>query len=425
MSVFSDACQNMYLPEMALYRQHFPRPQIHDVYTWALEQLRQCCPEDRITEGQRIAITAGSRGISKIQTILRAVVNFCYERNAVPFLVPAMGSHGGATAEGQAEILCDYGITEETMGCPILSDMKTEVIGHIPDGRSVHMDSYAAEADGIIVVNRIKPHTAFRGLYESGLMKMIVIGLGKQIGAESIHASGFGTMAELLPLYANTAISTGKITLGLAILENAYDETAELHAMKGEDIPVLEPGLLRRAKELMPRILFDETDVLIVDKIGKNYSGDGHDPNITGRFLTPYADGGIRAQRMVVLDLSYETHGNGCGLGLADITTRRAWSKLDYEKMNANILTNTVLAGASVPPFADSDHDAIAVAIRSCNGIDRLAPKIIRISNTSSLEYITISNALIPAAENNEFLEQIHGPEPFLFDASGNLTDLD
>ena len=421
MGVFSEACRDYPLPKMARLRQVFPRPKIQDVYAAALAELQRACPADRVTPGQRIAITAGSRGIANTALITKAVVDFCRSRGAEPFIVPAMGSHGGATAEGQLEILHDYGITQEAMGCPILSSMETVIVGQTEDGQSVHMDRYAYEADGTIVVNRIKPHTAFRGPYESGLMKMITIGLGKQAGAESCHATGFGTMARLLPMFAGVTLKNANLMLGLAILENAYDETAELQAMPAEEIPEKEPALLLKAKELMPRILFDSVDVLVVDKIGKNFSGDGHDPNITGRFLTPYASGGIQSQRMVILDLSDETHGNGCGLGLADLTTRRAWEKLDYEKMNANVLTNTVLFGASVPPWTENDHDAIALAIRTCNTLGPAGPRVVRIPNSAHLEYIQVSEALLREAAENPQLELIEPPAPLVFNEAGNL----
>lgn len=420
MGVFSESVRNYSLPNMVQVRQVFDDSCIADAYSTCMFEIGKVYNKDMFSKGQTVAITIGSRGVSNILEIAKAVVDFCFSKGAFPFIVPAMGSHGGATAEGQQEILADYGITEEAVGCPIKSCMDTVVLGEL-DGMKIHMDKKAYEADCTIVLNRVKPHTAFRGEYESGLMKMIAIGLGKQVGAESCHSFGFGKMAEMIPKYANYVLDHANIIMGIAIIENAYKHTAEIVAMKASEIASKEPSLLKKAKMLMPRILFDDLDVLIIDRIGKNYSGDGHDPNISGRFLTPYAKGGVKCQKMVILDLSDETHGNGCGIGLGDITTTKAIQKLDFEKMRANAITNKVLASASIPIWADNDHDAICVALKTCVIGNGRRPRVVRIKNTSDINLIWISEELINDALEIPNIEIIGEPQCFSFDGEGNL----
>lgn len=423
MGVVAKLCENVELPKMVTVSQRFDRPRIapEDIPAYIVQRLSDAKFAGVIRPGMRVAITVGSRGIANIALITRALADFVKARGGEPFIVPAMGSHGGATAEGQRQVIESYGVTEESMGCPIISSMETVYIGDTEDGHPVRMDKNAYEADGIIVAGRVKPHTAFRGPFESGLMKMMTIGLGKQEGAELCHQEGFGEMAKLVPMFAKLMMQRSNVVLGFAIVENAYDETAMLEPMLPEEIEQKEPPLLLRAKELMPSIQFAETDILIVDVIGKNFSGDGHDPNITGRFLTPYADGGIKSQRMVILDLSEESHGNGCGVGLADITTRRFYDKMDFEATYPNVITSTVLHAANVPLILDCDANAIKLAVRSCNGIDRRNVRIIRIPNSLHIGRIQISEALLPEAEANPNLTIEGEPAPFAFDENGNL----
>lgn len=423
MGVVSKLCENVELPKMIKVRQNFKRPTIaaESIAQYIADRLSDEKFRGLIQPGMRIAITVGSRGIANIAVITRALADFVRLCGGEPFIVPAMGSHGGATAQGQREVIESYGVTERTMGCPIVSSMETVYIGDTEDGHPVRMDRHAYEADGIIVAGRVKPHTAFRGPFESGLMKMMTIGLGKQEGAELCHQEGFGVMAKLVPMFAKLMMEKSNIILGLAIVENAYDETAMLEPMLPHEIEQREPALLLRAKELMPRILFDETDVLIVDTIGKNFSGDGHDPNITGRFLTPYANGGIRSQRMVILDLSEESHGNACGVGLADITTRRLFNKTNLEATYPNVITSTVLHAANIPLIMDNDADAVKLAVRSLNGVDRSKVRIVRIPNSLHIEHIMISEALLPEALAEENLTVLGEAEPFAFDENGNL----
>ncbi len=308
----ADMVKDTPVPRMFKVRQTFPRPRIHaeEIPGIIKELLSEEKFSSRVRPGMRIAITAGSRGIANVALTTKCIADFVKSRGAFPFIVPAMGSHGGATAEGQKAILEGYGITEEYVGCPILSSMKVKKIGVHEEGGDVYIDKNAADADGIILGCRIKPHTAFRGPYESGMMKMMAIGLGKQYGAEVCHEAGFKNMAKNVPLFGKCIIKNAPVLFAVPTIENAFDETCKITAVAAEEIEALEPGLLHEAFGYMPRILVDSCDVLIVDQIGKNFSGDGMDPNITGTFCTPYASGGIDAQRVAVLDLSPETHGN-------------------------------------------------------------------------------------------------------------------
>lgn len=421
MSVCSDLVNHIKIPKMVRVKQKFAQPILKDVCTEIRKELSREIIKQQIKSNMSIAITCGSRGVANIAVILREIANICTERGARPFIIPAMGSHGGATALGQLEIVNGYGVTEEFCGCPIKATMKTTLIGNTSEGHNVLIDKYAAGADGIIVVNRIKAHTAFSGKYESGLMKMMTIGLGKQQGAEVCHTAGFGQMQKLVPLFGNVILNKAPILFGVATIENAYDDTAEIHAVTKHEIQQREPKLLEKAKTLMGRIWIPETDVLIVDKIGKNISGDGTDPNVTGNFGTPYVKGGLKAKRWVVLDLTDETHGNANGIGLFDATTMRLFNKMDFEKTYPNVITNTELGFAKIPIMMECDKDAIAVGIKACNNIDYNSVKVIRIKNSLDIEEILLSESLLKEAMKNEHLEILGEPEDMVFNKCGNL----
>ncbi len=422
-NIVKEMCEIVKLPKMTKVKQNFLKKKIakDEIRSSVFRQFEREDIKSLIKPNGRIAITCGSRGVANIALITKSIVDFVKQYDARPFVFPAMGSHGGATAEGQKEILLSYGITEEYLECPIISSMQTVRIGETAEGHQVLIDKNAAAADGIIVVGRVKPHTAYRGEYESGIMKMITIGLGKKEGAEICHADGFKHMAHLVPLIGNVILKKANIIGALAILENAYDETYKLVSMNKDEIPALEPLLLKEARSLMAQILFEETDVLVIDQIGKNISGDGMDPNITGTFCTPYASGGINAQRVVVLDLTDETHGSAIGVGMADCTTRRLLNKINLEMTYPNAITCTVLDLAKIPCILENDKNAIQLAVRTCNEIDKKNPRIIRIRNSLQLEEIYISQALIPIAKKNEYIEIIGELESFDFNSKGNL----
>ncbi len=409
------------LPKMAVVRQLFDRAEITDIPDIVARELTQDWVRKCVSPGMSIAITVGSRGIANIAFITREIVRNLKALGARPFLIPAMGSHGGATADGQRQVLEGYGVTEEYVGAPIRATMETKVIGRSRSGQPIHLDKYAAEADGIIVVGRVKPHTAFRGEYESGLMKMMAIGMGKQRGAEICHAEGFGKMAERVYDFGTGVLANAKILFGCAIIENAYDRTSAVEAIPKEAIEKREPVLLQEARRLMPRILFPEFDVLVVDTIGKNFSGDGADPNITGTYCTPYASGGPTFQRYVVLDISDETHGNSLGVGMADLTTKRLFDKTDFDASYPNALTSRVLKTVRMPMVVANDRLAIQAAVFTCVDLGAKGARIVRMPDTSHLELIQISEALVPEAEAHPKVEIVEAPKELTFDTDGNL----
>ena len=411
------------IPKMLAVKQIFPRPNIEleEIPAIIEKLLSEEKFGSKIQPGMRIAITAGSRGIANVALTTKCIADFVKYRGAYPFIVPAMGSHGGATAEGQKEILRGYGITEDYVGCPIVSSMEVKKIGINEEGQDVFIDKNAAEADGIILGCRIKPHTSFRGPYESGIMKMMAIGLGKQRGAEICHEAGFKNMAKNVPMFGKAILKNAPILFAVPTIENAFDETCKIVAVNSDEIEEREPELLKEAFSYMPKILVDSCDVLIVDQIGKNFSGDGMDPNITGTFCSPYADGGITAQRVAVLGLSPETHGNGIGLGYASATTERVFQELDFGAMYPNAITCTVLGGVRIPIIMESDKEAIQVCIRTCNEIDKENVRIVRIPNSLHLEHIMLSEAYLQEIKDNSNLIIESELQELPFDENGNL----
>lgn len=424
--VVSKLLADVYIPKMFRAKQTFHRPVImpQEIPGVVFAELSKERVAQQIRPGMNIAITAGSRGIANVDIITKAVVDFVKSKNAKPFIVPAMGSHGGATAEGQLEVLAGYNITEETMGCPIKSSMATVLLGHSELGKPVYLDKTAYESDGIIVSCRLKMHNAFRGNYESGPCKMMVVGLGKQKGAESVHSDGMGKIARNLPANAKVILEKAPILLAIPCLENAYDETCRIEAIHKDDIMTREPELLKVAAATMPKILVGQGDVLIVDTIGKNFSGTGVDPNITGTFSTEYAQGGVQVQRTCMLDITDCSHGNGLGTGLASVITKRLFDKLDPEKMYPNCLTSTVLKSAGIPLIVATDKEAIQACIRTLNAVDKEKARVIRIPNSLHIEHIMLSEAYYEDVLQGKYegLEAESAPHFLDFDEEGNVT---
>lgn len=419
MGILQELVKDIPLPGMVSVKQRFPAERLTDVEAAVRAELRKA--ESMIRPGTEIAVAVGSRGVDQLVTITRETVRMIRERGAIPFLVPSMGSHGGATAEGQVAVLRHLGVTEETVGAEIRSSMEVIQVGTLPNGLPVYIDQYASNADGIVVINRIKPHTAFRGRVESGLMKMISIGLGKQKGAEACHQLGFGHMAENVPAMAKMLIEKMPILFGVATVENAFDKVARVAVVTMDQLEAAEIELLKEAKSLLPRIMFDQIDVLVIDEIGKNISGDGMDPNITGRYPTPFAHGGPEVNKMVVLDLTEETEGNANGVGTADFTTQRLVDKIDLEKTYANGLTSTVVAPTKIATTLANDREAIQGAIKTCNILNFAGVKLVRIKNTLMLGEIEISEALLPQALANPDVEILSEPYEWKFDEQGNF----
>lgn len=426
MSVVSGLLRDVPIPKVYRVRQKFPDECIppEELPRYILNALADKGICERIRPGMRIGITAGSRGISNIPLILKTLVDFVRDQGAQPYLVAAMGSHGGATSEGQRAILAGLGITEETVGCQILSGMEVITIGRNAEGVQVYMSQDAAQMDGIIVCNRIKPHTCFRGSCESGLMKMMAIGLGKQIGADYCHKEGFQNMAKNVRLFGQTVLDNAPVLFGVGILENAFDHTHDVVVLRREEIPVEEPKHLQRAMALLPKIHVSECDVLVVDTIGKNFSGGGMDANITGTFVTPYASGGLKSQRVAVLDLSPESHNNAVGCGMAHATTRRFFEKMDFEQTYPNVITSTVIENVRIPMILKNDREAIQVCLRTCTGVGSDGPRLIRISNSMEIGHIYMSHHYLSQIQDHPYLELESEQMELPFDGEGNLTDL-
>src|ERR687894_1912377 len=365
-----------------------------------------------------VAIGAGSRGVGKIGPIVAALVGTLKEAGAEPFVVPAMGSHGASTAEGQARVLAHLGVSEERIGYPVRATMEAVKIGETPAGVDVFMDRNAYEADSVVVVNRIKPHTAFRGEVESGPTKMLAIGLGKQKGAHSVHAAGWGNIHETIPEAARVAVETGKVAFGLAVLENADEEPYKVAAIPADKLEESEAPLLEEAKRNLLRLPFEDIDLLIVDEIGKNISGDGADPNVTGRYPTPYASGGPAVERLVYLALTDETGGNANGLGAADVVTERLASKMDRPSTYLNALTSTTPYPVKIPMVMPNDRMAIAAALVMCAGVSPQEAGLARIENTLKLRRMWVSEALLRGLDGDR-LRVVEEPRPMRFDGEG------
>lgn len=423
MDVIAELLKDIPLPRMVKIRQAFPAEELTDVEAAVHREMLNARVLELIKPEMCVAVAVGSRGVAGLSTIVRVVVEAIKGRGGRPFIVPSMGSHGGATAAGQIEVLANLNVTEATAGCPIRSSMEVVQIGRLDNGLPVYIDREASQADGIVVINRVKPHTAFRGSVESGICKMITIGLGKQKGAESCHAYSFKYMAENILAMSQIALEKMPVLFAVATVENAYDKIRKIRVAAAKDIIETDRQLLVEAKANMPRIYFDQIDVLVIDRIGKNISGDGMDPNITGRYPTPYASGGPEVSKMAVLDLTDETHGNANGMGTADFATRKLADKVNFKMTYANGLTSTVVGPTRMPTILDNDRDAVKAAIKTCNALELTKAKVVRIKDTLHLAEIWISESLLPAAQNHANIEILSKPAIMKFDDRGNLAD--
>jgi hypothetical protein len=386
-------------------RRHYPDNSLKNVIKTCREELLKF--KGLIKENSSIAIGVGSRGIDNLQLITKEVVDFVRSQNANPIIIPAMGSHGGAIAEGQIEILNTYGITETTVGAPIRSSMEIVELPNKDIPNPVYMDRNAFESDGIILINKIKPHTDFHSTYESGLVKMSVIGLGKELGAAAIHHFGVYGLTDLIPEVAKVVFGTGKILGGIALIENANDKTMLLQAIEGDKIIPLEPGLLDISRANMPALPVNTLDVLLIDRMGKNLSGAGIDTNIIGRiriFGQPEPENpDIRS--IVVSDLTDESHGNAIGIGLADVITKKLFDKINFEVTNKNVATSSFLERGKIPIVAENDHAALLLALRNCGLVEEGAERIIRIKDTLHLNELYVSDVLVEELKVDPLIE--------------------
>lgn len=411
------------LPRMVHVRQKFDRPRLASVTATVVEQFKRPEVRAKVKPGMTIAVGCGSRGINNIAECTKQVIAELKALGAKPFIFPAMGSHGGATAEGQREVLEGYGITEATMGCPVHSQMDVVELGKLDSGMPVYMDKLAAAADGVVLICRVKPHTNFRAPIESGIVKMMTIGMGKIIGATTLHTDGMDAFGELLPNAARLIMAKKNFLIGVAMVENAADETAIIEAVPGEQVFDREPVLQAKAKSLMARLQFDEIDVLVVEKIGKNISGSGMDPNITGRNCR-FTEWDMKplVKKIAILGLTPETHGNATGLGLADVITMRLYRDIDIAKTYANVITSTYLDGAGIPIIMNTDQEAIQLAVKTVVRVKPQDTKIVRVANTLEIMDIHVSEPLLPFVKANPSMFEIVGElEAFKFDAKGTL----
>ncbi len=408
-------------PRFRRVRQNVQGPREEDV----VEAVRREMARVRhlIAPQKTYAMGLGSRGIANLNTVAKTAIDEIHRLGAEVVIIPTMGSHGGSTPEGQKEVLASYGITEQSMGVPIDARMDTEIVAQQADGTPIFFSRAALDADGIIPINRVKPHTAFHGPIESGLAKMLAIGFGKQQGAATVHSRGFDVFHQVIPEVAQILIQRLPVTFGIALVENGLEATALIRAIPADAILQEEPDLLNRAREWMTRLPFNDVDVLVVGQIGKNISGDGMDPNVTGRYAPAHATyPGPSIGKIAVLNLTADSHGNANGIGLADSVSRHAYEEIDWPATYTNALTSTEFNPIKTPMVMANDHDAIEVVLRTINGRDPKHTRTVIIRNTLQLEELAISEALWEEAQT-QGLMALGEWTALHFDVDGNLTD--
>lgn len=408
MPILPESSKEIILPKLVPVRQLFPNDYIEDIPAVIHNEFQQDNIRSSIIPGKSVAVLVGSRGISNLQAIVKATIDELLALGLKPFIVPAMGSHGGGIAEEQRKIIEGYGVTEEYMGVPIKASMQTIIIGETAGGCPVHIDKFASEADYIVPVARIKAHTDFDGEIESGICKMLSIGIGKHNGCSRIHQEGFPNFPVVLPEIASIVMRERNVPFSIAIIENAHENVHTLKVVAGKETIHVEKELLKLSKSLMPRLCFDHLDVLIVDQIGKDVTGAGMDPNITGRIggmpTSPYYTGPT-ITRIVINRLSKATHGNATGLGSADFITRELFENIDFESTYANLIASCVPDNAKIPMIFEDEQAALLAAIVTCRGINKNDAKVVKIKDTLHLIDIEVSENLIPYCKNSPYFE--------------------
>ncbi|MFL5758330.1 MAG: hypothetical protein ACJ789_01250 [Thermomicrobiales bacterium] len=417
------------LPRWVKVRQQLNSVEVRDVAAATAVEFQRADINSTITPGMKVALTAGSRGIDRIAEVIRAAAVEVRRLGAEPFVVPAMGSHGGATAAGQTALLAHYGVTEDGVGCPIKASMDTVLLGKVENDTPVYFDRIAYEqADAVIPIGRVKPHTDFHGPIESGLMKMIAIGLGKQKGAEHFHWRGFPEFHHLIPTVARFTLSHVNIPFGIALVENGYGHLSLIEAVPGNRIWEREQELLRIARERLARLPGERIDVLLIDEIGKDISGDGADPNVINRDIAGQLSVSElvlkpTVQRIVVRDLTKDTEGNATGIGLADFGLRRAIDKIDPISTYMNCITSKSPAAAAVPIMVDTDRQALFLAINSCLQTEVEQARVVRIKNTKDLEEFWATEPVLPEMLASGRVELLGEPHEIPFDSAGMLAE--
>ena len=419
----------LHFPRMFRLRQTFDARRVTDISGEVAHQLESLKLQEQIRPNQSVAITAGSRGIAHIGQITRAVVDHVKGLGAKPFIVPAMGSHGGGTAAGQTQLLEHYGITPEKMGCELRASMETVIVDRTPQGIPVHFDKHASLADHVLIVGRVKPHTGFVGDVESGLHKMMLIGLGKHEGAKIYHrAIADYSFMEIITAVAASVIAKCRVVGGLAIVENAYDETALIEAVPPARFLEREKELLKLAIQWLPRLPFPVADLLIIDQIGKNISGTGLDTNVVGRKYSDHAATDrdtVRCKRIFVRGLTEETHGNATGIGISEFTNQRTADAIDRKITAINCITGLHPTAAMIPIAYETDREAISQALHTCGLVEPPNAKVIQIKDTLHLADVLVSEKYLDDLSGRNDLERLSEPEEMAFDADGNLRAVD
>ena len=421
MSQINEILDNIKLPQIMKVSQTFDNTKLDDVEGDLNQKLIDKNIKDKIKQGMKIAITGGSRGISFYKELMKTIVSFVKKCGATPFIVPSMGSHGGGTSEGQENMLKKLGITKESVGCEIISSMDVVEVGRTSKDLPVYIDKNAANADGIILLNRVKLHTSFRGKYESGLIKMMAIGLAKRKGADMTHFLRYENMAENLVEVGKIALNNLNIICGVASIENGYNEVADLFVLHKDEILQEEPKILEKSKRLMPRIYLDDIDVLIVNEIGKNISGTGVDTNIVGRFHTNAASGGPNTVKLGFLDISEKSGGNGNGMGLADFVSKKFFRKIDFESTYINAITSTEPNSVKLPLVLDNDKYVFQGCVKLCGVKNIQDIKLVIINNTKELDEIYMSKSAFENAVDKSKVKKESELFDIPFDEEGNL----
>lgn len=414
------------LPKIFRVRQTFDPQRVSDVAGEVQRQLARLDLGKRVGPGQSVAITVGSRGIANLAVIVRAIVEHVKGLGGRPFIVPAMGSHGGGTAEGQRRLIESYGVTEEFLGCPIRSGMETVVVGHAAEGFPIHFDRLAYEADHVIVCNRVKPHTGFCGPIESGLMKMLLIGLGNCEGARVYHrAIQDFSFQQIIHSAAGEVLNRCHILAGVAVVENAYDQTAVIEAAPPEGFEAREKELLALARRLMPRLPFERVDVLLIDRIGKEISGTGLDPNVVGRKFNDHKaldDEWPKVKRIAVRGLTPATHGNAIGLGMAEFCRSQLLAETDFAATRLNGLVSGHIAAVMTPLDYPTDREMLSAALGTVGLVEPAEARLLWIGDTLHLTEVECSAAYFDEARARNDLEIFTDPRELPFDSAGNFT---
>ena len=416
-------------PKMFRMRQKFDAPTLEDVAAGVRDEIGAIDPGSKIKAGETVAITVGSRGVANVDLIAKTIAEEMKSIGAKPFIVPAMGSHGGGTAEGQAGVLARYGVTEETMGCPIKASMDVVEVGRTEFDMPVYFDKFASEADHVVVFNRVKPHTGFIGEIESGLFKMMLIGLGKHKGASLYHrAIVHHSFEKIIQVVGNMVLTKCGVAFGLATLENGYDETAMVKAVRPEEFLPVEKELQKKAKAWCPKVPFKTADLLIVDEMGKDISGAGMDNNVIGRKRNDRVameDEWPKLHHIFVRDLTETTHGNAVGLGCASFTTKRLVDKIDHNSTYINAVTGQSVPAAHIPMHYDTDREVLDVAFVSIGLTEAPDAKVMWIKNTLDLTEVEASQAYWQEAQGRPDLEILSEPRPMSLEGDGNLPSFE